>query len=421
MSSDFPRHGRRHGDQDRSRRGRPYRDVGDPGHSDVGYGDPGHGDPGYGHPYPDDPDQGPPGPGYREQGHPSGDYQDGSQQGRDGRYAGYPEQAYAGTGYRHPEGTGYPHQGDIGYASVEDFSYLDEDESDDGEPGPGSRRSRPRSARQASRASRGKSGLNRRAFIGVAAGLGVAGAGAVALSRLWPTSSHYTFADDFNGPAGSAPDPAKWAYDLGDGGWGNDELEVYTSSRQNSFLDGHGNLVLRATKTVNGGQVTYRSARLKTLGTFSQYHGTFEARIKINPQDGLWPAWWMMGTDITKVGWPKCGEVNILENFGGAPDAVTSLHTPNATEAGSDARRASVPVDAAWHVWRMQWNAGGFTFFKDGTPYQHVSPGDMRNWVFSSGVPMFMLLNLAIGGIAGTPPSSAHFPVNMLVDYVRVW
>ncbi len=264
--------------------------------------------------------------------------------------------------------------------------------------------------------------LRRRAFLTAAAGLGAAGLAAMGLGIAEITSGgpRYTFADDFDGPAGSAPDPSKWTYDLGGGGWGNDELEIYTSSRENSFLDGNGNLVIRATRTLGQGTAIYHSARLKTLGKFSQYHGTFEARIKLDPQQGTWPAWWMMGANIGTVGWPKCGEVDMLENFGGDADVVTSIHSPNGTGAGTYTKRGTTAVNNTWHTWRVHWGPAGFTFFKDGMRYLGVAPSRLPNWPFSSGVPMFMLLDLAIGGAAGSP-ASTRFPVDMLVDYVRVW
>jgi beta-glucanase (GH16 family) len=268
--------------------------------------------------------------------------------------------------------------------------------------------------------------VNRRTFISGAAGT-------VALTQLTSCgvgaarpAVHYAFADDFDGPAGSAPDPSKWGYDLGGGGWGGNELQVYTSARANSFQDGNGNLVIRATKSVqtSGGRSTtvYRSARLKTLGKFSKYHGTFEARIKLDIQHGLWPAWWMIGANFPKVGWPACGEVDMLENYGNLL-ATTTVHTPD--DAGTNALtdQSVISVDDRWHTWRTWWNprTSGFTFYKDGVEYMTVEPAQMANWCFSSGVPMFMILNLAVGGIAGTPPDSVRFPIDLLVDYVRVW
>ena len=280
--------------------------------------------------------------------------------------------------------------------------------------------------------------LNRRGFLSTAAGLGVTGLGvtglgAVAVPRVLPASSAasrgsvtYTFADEFDGPAGSAPDPSKWTYDLGGGGWGNNELEVYTSSRANSFLDGQSHLVIRATQTVDtsSGQAvtTYNSARLKTQGLFSQYQGTFEARIKLSISQGAWPAWWMKGANQPQVGWPECGEVDMLENYGKSASVETTVHTPNNAGTGTYAAYADIPADDGWHIWRAVWSAAAFSFYQDGSRYLTVRPSQLPNWCYSSGVPMFMLLNLAIGGNpTGTPPPATQFPLDMLVDYVHVW
>jgi beta-glucanase (GH16 family) len=233
------------------------------------------------------------------------------------------------------------------------------------------------------------------------------------------------FSDDFDGPAGSAPDPAIWEHEVGGGGWGNGELEVYTSSRENSFLEGHGNLVIRATKhvhTVGSRTVaSYRSARMSTSGKFARYHGNFEARIKLDIQPRMWPAWWALGADIDRVGWPACGEVDMLENFG-APMVQTSVHTPNGRSGVLTASK-QVTVDNEWHVWRMTWGPedGGFTFYRDGLIYLIVTPAYLRYWCFSSGVPLYMVLNLAVGRNQVGPSADVQFPVDMLVDYVRVW
>jgi len=260
------------------------------------------------------------------------------------------------------------------------------------------------------------------------AGVTVAGTSAVVLPQL--SGGHgrpavkYAFHDDFRGPAGSAPNPALWTYDIGGGGWGNNELEVYTASRANSFLDGQGHLVIRATKDVTwtGGkaQTTYYSARLKTQNSFSQYQGTFEARIKLSAHKGLWPAWWMMGQNISQVGWPACGEVDMLENYG-ERYVETTVHTPNQDDSGTLSSYGTVPVNDGWHVWTVVWDNAGFRFYRDGRAYLTVTPGDLQDWCFSSGEPMFMLLNLAVGGTAGPLPRGTKFPVDMLVDYVRVW
>src|SRR5438132_4352201 len=127
------------------------------------------------------------------------------------------------------------------------------------------------------------------------------------------TTPTYKFQDEFDGPAGSATNPAHWTYDLGGGGWSNNELETYTSSRNNSYLDGNSNLVIKA---VRGRRNHYASARLKTQGLFATQAGTFEARIKIPDQRRLWPAFWILGTDIDNAGWPQCGKINVMEGFG---------------------------------------------------------------------------------------------------------
>ena len=234
---------------------------------------------------------------------------------------------------------------------------------------------------------------------------------------------NFTFEDDFTGPAGSAPDPAKWAYDLGGGGWGNNELEIYTSSAKNVYVDGHSNLVIRAVRTVSRGSVSYTSARLKTQGKFSQLGGQFQARIKLNSQAGLWPAFWLLGQDITTVGWPQCGEIDIAEDFGHSV-VESSVHAPNGVRTYDVS--GNITNDTDWHVYQLDWDATGFVFSRDGTAYLTV-----RNtfcpasaWVFGPSEPnnggMFILLNLAVGGNTGTPPDSVQFPIEMLVDYVRV-
>ena len=135
------------------------------------------------------------------------------------------------------------------------------------------------------------------------------------------TSWQLVWSDEFNGPAGSQPDPKNWNYDLGGGGWGNGEAETYTNSPNNVFQDGQGNLVIRAIRDSSG---NFTSARLQTgapgastqTTDLSWQCGRIEARIKLPFGQGVWPAFWMLGEDIATVSWPQCGEVDIMENFG---------------------------------------------------------------------------------------------------------
>ncbi len=220
-----------------------------------------------------------------------------------------------------------------------------------------------------------------------------------------------TFEDDFSGAAGSPPDPARWLHDVGNTGYGYRQLQTYTTSRANSFLDGKGHLVIRATRDGDG----YASARLTTLGRFTQYQGTFEARIKLEVQEGVWPAFWLLGLGR----WPSHGEVDIMENYG-QDFGESSVHTPDGADSVFTSA-GNIPVDNDWHAWRTVWDAHGFSFARDGVRYLTVKPSELQNWPFGSGSPMYLIVNLAIGGAAGVPPASTRVPATMLVDHVRVW
>ena len=140
------------------------------------------------------------------------------------------------------------------------------------------------------------------------------------------------WSDEFNGPDGYGLDASKWVFDVGDGGWGNHELEYYTNRPQNAYIH-DGNLVIAALKEnypgTDGRSRKYTSARLKTMGKFSQTYGRFESRIRITAGQGMWPAFWMLGDDIEKLGWPDCGEIDIMENVGKEPSTVHgTIHGP---------------------------------------------------------------------------------------------
>jgi len=240
----------------------------------------------------------------------------------------------------------------------------------------------------------------------------------------------YAFDDEFNGPVGAAPNPTKWNYDLGR--WtDNNELETYTDSRANSYLDGQGHLVIKALRNGNGsGHAGYTSARLTTQGTFSRSHGNFEARIKFDLTTGTWPAWWMIGDDYPSVGWPQCGEIDMVEVYGQPGwQADSTVHT--ADDNGNDvSKEAIIPggVDTGWHIYHLRWdgNTGVIQFSRDGKVYLTVSPGDLPNWPFGSprnepGGAAFMILNLAVGGDGGGPVPADFSSATMLIDYVRVW
>jgi beta-glucanase (GH16 family) len=258
--------------------------------------------------------------------------------------------------------------------------------------------------------------------------------GGVRATLQQPPFANYTlsWSDEFNGPDGSAPDATKWTYDIGGGGWGNKELEFYTRRPQNVELKG-GNLVITAQKETytgaDGVTRNYTSARLKTKGLFSQTYGRFEARIKIPAGQGIWPAFWMLGNNIGSVGWPTCGEIDIMENIGKEPGTIHgSLHGPSTTRHTSDLTApfrlpAGQNFSDDFHIYAVEWEPETLRFYVDTNLYATFTSAQWPaggKWVFDQ--PHFILLNLAVGGDwPGPPDSTSVFPQQMLVDYVRVY
>jgi beta-glucanase (GH16 family) len=233
------------------------------------------------------------------------------------------------------------------------------------------------------------------------------------------------WSDEFSGVAGSKPDSSKWTYDLGGNGWGNKELENYTNRPENSFLDGKGHLVIRAGKDAQG-RIT--SARMKTQGLFSFTYGRVEARIKIPRGQGMWPAFWLLGGDIAKAGWPACGEIDIMESLGREPTIVHgTIHGPGYSGGHSISSQYVLPDAPAladdFHVYAANWTANHIEFSIDGYVYATVNRASLpagTKWVYDH--PFFILLNLAVGGAwPGNPDASTIFPQDLIVDYVRVY
>ena len=228
--------------------------------------------------------------------------------------------------------------------------------------------------------------------------------------------------DEFSGAAGSAPGAARWTYDLGGGGWGNDELETYTRSPANVQLDGHGHLVITARRAADG-RIT--SARIKTQGRFSFRYGTVSARISLPAGKGLWPAFWLLGKSIATVDWPACGEIDVMELLGQDPrTAHGTIHGPGPHSDGGfgAAYHAPTPLTGGFHVYAARWTPSGVTFLVDGHAYETVVRSDVTSpdrWALDQ--PMFILLNLAVGGSwPGSPNARTPFPARMVVDWVRV-
>jgi beta-glucosidase len=270
-------------------------------------------------------------------------------------------------------------------------------------------------------------------------------AGAMAAAQT-TSGWQLVWSDEFNDGKGTAPNPANWDYDLGNnGGWGNGEAEAYTNSPNNVFQDGNGNLVIQVVKDGSG---NYTSARLQTgvpgssagIADHSWQYGLIEARIKLPFGTGVWPAFWMLGEDIGTVSWPRCGEVDIMENFGTFNNNASvnngTIHGPaNSSAVPPDYPPSGVGASTTlpfgetvyddYHVYAVEWSQNSIQFFVDGLAYETVTPAALPAgalWAFNS--PFFLLLNVAIGGpstFLGTPGASVTFPQDMLVDYVRVY
>ena len=239
-----------------------------------------------------------------------------------------------------------------------------------------------------------------------------------AASATSQTTWQLAWSDEFNGAANSQPDPSKWTYDLGSGGWGNNELETYTNLAENAHLDGAGHLVIHVESTATG----YTSARLKTQDWFTVQYGRIEARIKLPFGQGIWPAFWMLGSNIATVGWPRCGEIDIMENIGSTPSInYGTVHAPGYDKGAQYPLASGRNLSDNFHTFAIQWSAQSITFYVDGNSYQTITQAGAGNaWVFNT--PFFLLLNVAVGGNwPGSPNSTTQFPQDMLVDYVRVY
>jgi beta-glucanase (GH16 family) len=242
-----------------------------------------------------------------------------------------------------------------------------------------------------------------------------------------------TWSDEFNGPAGTAPDSARWGRDIGGHGWGNNELEYYTNSTSNAAMDGNGNLVITARRenpagySCHYGSCQYTSARLLTRDRFSQAYGRFEARIRIPRGQGIWPAFWMLGSDIGSNPWPNSGEIDVMENIGREPNTVHgTLHGPGYSGGSAVGAAYSLPGGQAFadgfHTFTVDWAPDSVTWYVDGNQYSRRTPADLggNRWVFDH--PFFLILNVAVGGSwPGNPDASTTFPQQMLIDYVRVY
>jgi beta-glucanase (GH16 family) len=228
------------------------------------------------------------------------------------------------------------------------------------------------------------------------------------------------WSDEFDG---AKLDHSRWVEETGGNGYGNNELEFYTARPENVRVAG-GNLVIEARKEEWKGR-HYTSARIKTAGLQERTYGRYEARIRIPRGQGIWPAFWMLGADCASTGWPRCGEIDIMENIGKEPGIVHgTLHGPGYSGEHGFGAPSSLESGAyadGFHLYAVEWEPGEIRWYRDGILYHTARPDLVKGaWVFEH--PLFVILNLAVGGYwPGNPDASTVFPQQMLVDYVRVY
>lgn len=227
------------------------------------------------------------------------------------------------------------------------------------------------------------------------------------------------FEEQFNG---DSLNESNWNYELGDGcpnicGWGNNERQIYTKENV-ALKDGH--LIITATKE----EAIYQSSRITTANKFEFQYGTIEVRAKLAVGEGIWPAIWMLGSNISEVGWPMSGEIDIMEYVGKNPHEIHStLHTQDSHGQSINTKITTLQdIENGFHIYKANWTQDAIEFFIDDQLTYTFSPEvkDENTWPFNQ--PFYIIFNLAIGGDFGGPQvDDSIFPQEFLIDYVKVF
>ena len=251
-----------------------------------------------------------------------------------------------------------------------------------------------------------------------------------------PSGWSLAWAEEFNEPAGTVPNPEIWSYEIGDvtpdgkNGWGNDELQYYTDDPANAATDGQGNMVLTLREADGSldcyyGACEYTSARLISWRKAEFAYGRIESRILVPQGGGIWPAFWSLGTDIDLVSWPQTGEIDFMEFVGRLPNEIFgTIHGPGYAGGQSYGNIYTFddPVYDDYHTFTVEWEPDLINWYVDGILYHTATPADVapNEWVFND--PIFLLLNVAIGGnFGGDVDPNIQLPQSMAVDYIRVY
>ena len=229
------------------------------------------------------------------------------------------------------------------------------------------------------------------------------------------------WSDEFDG---TSVNGSNWTYDLGDSGWGNNEWQNYTSSPANSSV-ADGFLTITARQEPGGG---YTSARMKSVDLQEFQFGRIDVRAKLPQGQGIWPAIWMLGANFDAVGWPACGEIDIMELVGHQPGTVHGTAHWGAAWNQHQYTGESISLPAgetfsdAFHVFSVVWQADQITWLMDDQPFFTLTPAQMNGQPYPFNAPFFFILNVAVGGNwPGYPDATTSFPQSMVVDCVRVF
>jgi beta-glucanase (GH16 family) len=251
-----------------------------------------------------------------------------------------------------------------------------------------------------------------------------------------PLGWNLSWSDEFNEPAGTPPNSARWGLEIGDVtrfgdfGWGDGQLQYYTDDPANAATDGNGYLAITlreadGTLQCYYGTCDYTSARLVSRNRAEFAYGRIESRIKMPQGTGIWPAFWGLGTDIDRVGWPQAGEIDFVEFVGRLPDEIFgAIQGPGyAGGTGFGAPyQFGYPAYENFHTFTVEWQPDLIEWYVDGILYHMATPADVApfEWVFND--PAYLLLNVAAGGNFGGPISDdVSLPQSLLVDYIRVY
>ncbi len=229
--------------------------------------------------------------------------------------------------------------------------------------------------------------------------------------------------DEFNG---NSLNMADWRFEMGAGGWGNQELQYYTDRSENLQVS-NGNLIIEAREEAFNG-APYTSARIITLGKQSFTHGRVDIRAILPEGQGIWPALWMLGENITTIGWPACGEIDIMELVGHEPETVHGTahwgpqgQTFSINKGEPYSLTGGQKFSDEYHVFSIIWEPNSIKWYVDDNHYFTLTNADV-NGAYPFDADFFFIFNIAVGGVwPGNPDATTQFPQTMTVDYVRIF